>query len=114
MRINENRIRQIIREEARRVMREAIGRGSRFLADEFMKDHDDSVDMVRDMYGNSDDPVADISLAIEKMARKYGYSADEMSISDAAIEIARDIGAERRATSKSYHERDIEDPYGPE
>jgi hypothetical protein len=37
-----------------------------------------------------------------------------MEVSDAAVEIARMLGASRRAISKSYYERDIEDPFGPE
>ena len=114
MRITGKQLRQIIKEEVSRSMNEMGGSGSRFLVDEFYRGHDDDVDRIRNDFGLSKDPVGALEDAIRKMSEYYGYRSSENEITDAAIKIARDIGAEMKAISKTHYERDIEDPYGPE
>jgi len=92
---------------------EGMGRGSSFLVSEFI-DLNGGIEELRAAYGGGEEAVEGITSGLKSMMRRMGYSATPMEVSDAAIDIARMLGARRRAISKSYYERDIEDPYGPE
>jgi hypothetical protein len=96
-----------------RELSEGMGRGASFLVSEFI-DLNGGIEELRSAYGNGEDAVAAITSGLNSMIREMGYSASPMEVADAAVEIARMMGARRRAISKRYYEEEIEDPYGPE
>jgi hypothetical protein len=92
---------------------EGMGSGSSFIVDEFI-DLNGGIEELQAAYGGGEEAVDAITADLRSMMRRMGYSASPMEVADAAVEIASMLGASRRAISKGYYERDIEDPFGPE